>query len=152
MLDLFGAASFESVSIALEMNLFETLAESKSPVSAAALADRVNAHPNGIDILCSFLVTEGYLATTEEGYRLTGMTEEWLLESSGTNMGPWLTFWHELVLPFWDRELETAIREGEPSQSIYEWFDEEPDRWGVAQDGFRATASFREIQAQSLAL
>lgn len=30
---------------------------------------------------------------------------------------------------------------GEPSQSICEWFDEEPDRWAVTQEGFRATAS-----------
>jgi SAM-dependent methyltransferase len=141
MLDLFGAASFESVSLALEMDLFEALAESESPLSAEMLANQVDAHPDGINILCDFLVAEGYLTTTREAYQLTGMTEKWLLTDSVTDMGPWFTFWNELVFPFWERELETAIREGEPSQSIYEWFDEEPDRWEVAQDGFRATAS-----------
>lgn len=141
MLDLFSAVSFESVSLALDIDLFEALTNAEGPLSAEMLADRVDAHPNGIDILCSFLVTEGYLTTAGEGYRLTGMTGKWLLADSETNMGPWFTFWNELVFPFWERELETAIREGEPSQSIYEWFDEEPDRWEVAQDGFRATAS-----------
>lgn len=141
MLDLFGAASFESVSLALELDLFEVLAEVETPLSAATLADRTNAHPDGIAMLCNFLVAEGYLKGSEEGYRLTRMTKKWLLADSETNMGPWLTFWNELVFPFWEQELETAIRDGEPGRSIYEWFDEEPDRWEVAQDGFRATAS-----------
>lgn len=63
ILDLFGAASFESVSLALDMDLFETLANAKSSLSAETLADRINAHPNGIIVLCNFLVAEGYLAT-----------------------------------------------------------------------------------------
>ncbi|WP_336365430.1 methyltransferase [Halalkalicoccus salilacus] len=141
MLDLFGAASFKSVSLALELDLFGLLADVETPLTAATLADRLDAHPDGIAMLCNFLVVEGYLADSEEGYRLTKMTEKWLLADSETNMGPWLTFWNDLVFPFWGHELETAITDGEPSQSIYEWFDEEPDRWEVAQDGFRATAS-----------
>ncbi|MDS0297906.1 methyltransferase [Halogeometricum sp. S1BR25-6] len=141
MLDLFGAASFESVSLALELGLFESLAGAEAPLTAAALADRLDAHPDGLATLCNFLVAEGYLTTEEDGYRLTGMTETWLLAASETDMGPWLAFWNDLVFPFWERELETAVREGEPSRSIYEWFDEQPGRWEVAQAGFRAAAS-----------
>lgn len=141
MLDLFGAASFEAVSLALNLSLFETLADAETALTPAALADRTDAHPDGIAPLCDFLATEGYLTVSDGRYRLTGMTEKWLLTTSETNMGPWLTFWNELVFPFWERELETAVVEGEPSQSIYEWFDEEPGRWETAQAGFRATAS-----------
>lgn len=141
MLDLFGAASFESVTLAVEMDVFDTLAAADGPLAAPDLASRVDAHPDGLAMLCDFLVAEGYLATEDEGYRPTAMTEKWLVAGSGTNMGPWFTFWKELVFPFWDRELETAVREGEPGQSIYEWFDEEPGRWKIAQEGFRATAS-----------
>ncbi len=141
MLDLFGAASFESVSLALDLGLFEVLSDADDPLSAEALAGRLNAHPDGVAALCDFLVVEGYLAADGEGYRTTGMTEKWLTDGSEMNMGPWFTFWNELVFPFWERELETAVREGEPGQSIYEWFDEDPARWEIAQDGFRATAS-----------
>lgn len=141
MLDLFGAASFESVTLALEMGLFETLARADSPLGDDALADRVDAHPDGVAMLCNFLAAERYLTAEGECYELTPMTETWVLAESETNMGPWLTFWNELVFPFWERELETAVRKGEPSQSIYEWFDEEPGRWEIAQEGFRATAS-----------
>lgn len=111
-----------------DLDLFELLADAETPLRAAALADRIDGHPDGIAMLCNFLVTEGYLAVSEDGYRLTRMTEKWLLADSETNMRPWLTFWNKLVFPFWERELETAIRNGEPSQSMYEWFDKEPDR------------------------
>lgn len=139
MLDLLGAAGFQSVALAIELDLFETLAD--GPLDAAALADRLDAHPDGIVRLCDFLVAGGYLGPADDGYRLTAMTEAWLLESSATNMGPWFTFWRGLVLPFWERELETAVREGAPSRTIYEWLDEEPGRWPVAQAGFRSAAS-----------
>lgn len=141
MLDLFGAASFKAVAFAREMDLFETIERADVPLDAATLADRLDAHPDGIATLCDFLVTEGYLVADGDSYTLTGMTESWLLAESETDMGPWLTFWEELVFPFWNRELETAIRDGEPSRSIYEWLDEEPGRWKIAQEGFRATAS-----------
>jgi len=64
MLDLFGAASFEAVSLALDLGLFETLADAETPLTAAALAVRTDAHPDGIATLCDFLVTEGYLAAS----------------------------------------------------------------------------------------
>ncbi|WP_363463776.1 methyltransferase [Halogeometricum borinquense] len=141
MLDLFGASSFRSVTLALEIGLFETIADVDRPLTAEDLADRLDAHPDGIAVFCNFLVSEGYLEAVGNRYRLTGMTKKWLLAESETNMGPWLTYWNDLVFPFWEQELETAIREGEPSQSIYEWFDEDPARWETAQEGFRATAS-----------
>lgn len=141
ILDLFGAASFESVTLALDLDIFEMLGRADDPLSAGILAGRVDAHPDGIATLCNFLAAEGYLATEGSNYRLTGMSEKWLLSDSQTNLGPWLTFWKDLVFPFWERELETAIKDGKPSQSIYEWFDEEPDRWETAQHGLRAVAS-----------
>ncbi len=141
LLDLFGAASIRSVAMARELGLFETLAAGDHPLTAETLADRVDAHPDGIAALCDFLVTGGYLAMNGDRYQLTAMTETWLLADAETNMGPWLTFWNDLVFPFWERELETAIREGEPSMSSYEWFDEDPGRWAVAQEGFKAIAS-----------
>lgn len=141
MLDLFGAAGFQSVTLALDLDVFEAIAAAEGPLTAKQLADRIDANPNGIAMLCNFLTSQRYLEQTAGGYRLTGMTEKWLTDATGTNMGPWLTFWDELVFPFWERELETAVVDGEPSQSIYEWLDEEPGRWETAQAGFRATAS-----------
>lgn len=140
ILDLFGAAGFESVALGRRLDLFETLA-AEGPLSADELAERTVTHPEGIARLCDLLVAEGYLATTGARYRLTRLTKRWLLAESPTDMGPFFTFWDELVFPFWERELETAVSEGAPSQTIYEWFDEEPGRWDVAQAGFRSAAA-----------
>ena len=139
ILDLFGAASFEAVNLALDMGIFEVLVDEE--LSVAELNDRLDADENGVRMLLNFLEAQGYVAEDGGRYRNTGMTAKWLTTASETNMAPWLTFWNELVFPFWDEHLETAIREGDPRQTIYEWFDEEPERWETAQRGFRAVAS-----------
>lgn len=139
ILDLFGAASFEAVTLALDMGVFEALVDEE--LSITELADRLDADENGLRMLLNFLDAQGYVAEDGGRYRNTRMTAKWLTTASETNMGPWLTFWDELVFPFWDEHLETAVREGGPPRTIYEWFDEEPARWEIAQRGFRAAAS-----------
>ena len=139
MLDVFGAAAFESATLARRLGVFEALA-ADGPLDAHALADRVDADPEGIERLCDFLVAERYLSRGGRGYALTKMTERWLLPA-GDDMGPYLAFWDELVLPYWEAELETAVRQGSPGRTIYEWFDDEPGRWETAQEGFRSAAA-----------
>ena len=139
MLDLFGAASFEAVSLALELDLFAALESDGAAVPE--LADRLDADEDGLRALLRFLEAQGYVADDGGRYRNTRMTTKWLTDASGTNMAPWLEFWDELVFPFWDEHLETAVRDGGPPGTIYEWFDEEPARWETAQRGFRAAAS-----------
>ena len=139
VLDLFGAASFEAVTLALDLGLFEALANAE--LSVPELAERLDADADGVRILLAFLETQGYVAGTRERYRNTRMTTTWLTSSSGTNLAPWFTFWNDLVFPFWEANLEAAVREGEPSETIYEWFDEDPARWETAQRGFRAAAA-----------
>lgn len=140
MLDLFGAAGFEAVTLAIDLGVFEALADAEGrPI--ADVATRVDADREGLAALLGFLDALGYVAETGTGYRNTRMTTRWLTDDEGTNVAPWLTFWDELVLPFWEEELAEAVREGSPSRTLYEWFDEEPDRWRTAQRGFRAAAS-----------
>lgn len=139
MIDLFGTGGFKAVTMALDMDIFNALATSK--MSAARLAETVDADEHGIRTLLTLLESHGYVTEDDGQYRCTATTTKWLTEDSKTNMGPFLTFWDELVFPFWDQQLETAIREGEPSQTMFEWFDEEPARWETAQRGFRAAAS-----------
>lgn len=113
ILDLFGAAGFESVALALRLNLFETLAAA-GPLSAEELAGRTGTNREGLVRLCEFLIAEGYLAKEDDGFRLTSLTEKWLISDADTNMGPYFTFWDELVFPFWEEEFETAVMEGAP--------------------------------------
>lgn len=139
ILDLFGAGSFEAACLALDMGVFETLAD--GDLSLGDLAARLDADEDGLRALLDFLAAQGYVAADDDRYRNTRMTETWLTAESETNMAPWLTFWNDLVFPFWEAHLETAIREGAPPKTIYEWFDEGPSRWDIAQRGFRAAAT-----------
>ena len=140
-LDLFGAAAFEAVGFALDVGVFEAL--SARPLTPAELAARLGLDANGVRALLGLLEATGYVAAESDGgaYRNTSSTERWLTPAAGTDLGPWLTFWRDLAFPFWREQLETAVREGEPSQTIYEWFGDDPGRWKTAQRGFRAAAS-----------
>lgn len=139
ILDLFGAAGFEAVSLAIDLRVFEALAAGDR--TAVELADRLDAHPDGLAVLLDFLAAQGYVTEAAGTYANTRMTTRWLTDAAGTNMAPWFTFWRDLVFPFWERTLETAVREGEPPRTLYEWCDERPERWETAQRGFRAAAS-----------
>lgn len=140
LVDLFGAATLPAVTVASEVGVVDALADATDPLSSGDLAAQVAADPGGVEALCAFLVAEGYLTGDETGYRLAGMTKRWLRPGGDVDWGPWLRFWEELVLPFWAMELETAVRDGASTRSIYAWFDEDLDRWAIAQAGFKATA------------
>lgn len=139
ILDLFGAGAFEAVTLALDMGVFEALsAEAATP---ATLADRLDADERGLEALLGYLAVQGYVERADGRYRTTDMTDRWLVESSPQNFGPWLTFWDDLVFPFWADNLETAVREGGPEQTLYEWLGDDEERWAIAQRGFRAAAA-----------
>ena len=138
-LDLFGAATFEAVGFALDAGVFDSLSD--GPAALPDLAVRLGLDPDGLRALCGLLEATGYVASDGDAYRNTSSTERWLTPAAGTDLGPWLTFWYDLVFSFWREELETAMREGEPSQTLYEWLDEAPGRWETAQQGFRAAAT-----------
>lgn len=137
ILDLFAAAGFRATTLALETGLFEALAAGHESPDAVAAA--IDAHPTGVRHLLAFLEPLGYVRETADGYENTRMTRTWLL-GDGPNVAPWLAYWQDVVFPYWDEFLETAIREGEPPQTMYEWLDDRGG-WAAAQRGFRAVAT-----------
>jgi hypothetical protein len=134
MLDLFGAATFEAVALADRMGVFDALAE---PRSAADLAAELDADADGIGALLGLLGAQGYVEERRGTYRTTAMAERWV--AGGEGIGPWLRFWDELVFPFLEENMEAAVRNGEPSETLYEHLDG-AEAWRVAQEGFRAAA------------
>lgn len=135
VLDLLGAASYRAVVVGIELGVFETLGHRSRPVEA--VATELDVDPDALEVLLSFLARSGYVERVGRGYRTTRMTRAWLLEDG---VSDWLAFWSELVFPFWDEFLEGTLRRGAPPTTIYEWFDESPDRWRIAQRGFRGAA------------
>ncbi len=139
MLDLFGAAGFEAVALAVDVGLFEALSD--DPQTAAELADRIDAHEDGVRALLGFLDAQGYVRERDGRYRNTRMTTKWVTSGSSTSVASWLTFWDDLVFPFWEENLEAAVRTGEPPETLYEWLGDDEKRWETTQRGFRAAAS-----------
>ncbi|SDM51256.1 Dimerisation domain-containing protein [Halogranum gelatinilyticum] len=137
VLDLVGAGGERAVGLALDLGLFEALAT--GPATLDDVASQLDCEPAGLEPLCDFLTALGYLTRDGNRYATTPMTERWLLATDG--VGPWLTFWHEVVFPFWEANMTTAVRTGAPEQTLYEWLDDHPERWQLAHEGFRAAAA-----------
>lgn len=105
VLDLVGGAGERAVGLALDLGVFDALAD--GPATAAELAPCLDCAPDGLAPLLGFLAALGYLSRDDDRYANTAMTEAWLLDSPDS-VAPWLAFWDDVVFPFWDEQLETA--------------------------------------------
>lgn len=137
-LDLFGAMAFHVVLAAMQMGIYENLAE--EPKGIARLAQELGLDPRGAQVLMDALAATGYVSAHNGTYANTRMTSKWLLRSSPQSFAAFLEWWGEQVLPFWDLYLEEGLRRGEPPISICDWLDERPRGWDLAQAGFEAVA------------
>ncbi len=144
LLDLLGAGSFHAVAPAIDLGVFEAL---DTPRTAADLAAEFDADTDTLESLLAFLGATGYLERDGDRYANTAMTIRWLTDAHDTNMAPWLTAWQKVVLPFWEREFERVLREGEPSVDIYTWAAEDSERAATLHAGFRAAASLAREDA-----
>lgn len=138
MLDLFAGMSLETAMLALDLGVFAALDD--EPATPAELADRLDADETRLETMLAFLEHTGYVTEQRGRYGLTTMTETWLLDSVDTSYARYFRFWQEVLYPYWREHAADAIRNGKPSKSVYEWLDDHPDRWPVAQSAFELTA------------
>lgn len=138
MLDLFAGMGLETAMLALDLGVFDALDE--GPATPGELAERIDADETGLKTMLTFLDHAGYVTQTGDTYQLTQMTTTWLLESADQSYARYFRFWQEVLYPFWQDHAATAITDGEPSKTVYEWLDAHPDRWPIAQDAFELTA------------
>jgi hypothetical protein len=57
------------------------------------------------------------------------MTKKWIAPDSKVSLAEMISVWASEVFPFWDRNLETALKCGAPSNSLYQEFDNKPEAW-----------------------
>jgi len=138
MLDLFGGMAIEAAMTAGDLGVFEALAE--QPATPATLADRLEVSEAGMAVLLSFLSTAGYVTEEDGRYRPTRMTTTWFRESSPRSYRRYFRFWRAVLVPFWREHARAALETGEPPRSVYDWLDDHPELWPVAQDAFELTA------------
>lgn len=138
LLEVFGAGGLKAVALALDLGLFEEIAD--VPTAVHPLAGRLDCDERGLEALLGLLVALGYVERRGERYANTEMTTRWLTDREGTNFGPFLSFWDAVVLPYWTDQLAHAVREGRPETTLYDWLGDDAEGWAVTQAGFEASA------------
>jgi 2-polyprenyl-3-methyl-5-hydroxy-6-metoxy-1,4-benzoquinol methylase len=125
MLDLAGALSYQAVSTAVRLELFDVLAE--NPMTAAELAQKLQAQQRGIEALLQALEATGYVETRNGYYANSAMTRKWLVEDDGFDGPAIMRFWDDALKTLWPNAAE-VIRSGERPVGIYEWVESDPIR------------------------
>lgn len=123
LLDLFGAVSFRIVLAALKLNVFEAL--HAGPLTAAEVAQHIQADPQGTAVLLDTLEPLGYVTRQGERYANSPMSEKWLVRQSPHSIASGYDYWGSLLSQFWGN-LETSIRSGQPPVNLYEWVENQP--------------------------
>jgi 2-polyprenyl-3-methyl-5-hydroxy-6-metoxy-1,4-benzoquinol methylase len=125
MLDLAGAISYQAVSTAVRLELFDALAE--NPMTAAELAQKLQAQQRGIEALLQALEATGYVETRNGYYANSAITRKWLVEDNGFDGPAIMRFWDDALKTLWPNAAE-VIRSGERPVGIYEWVESDPIR------------------------
>lgn len=139
VIDLLGAGSLQALSVAIETGILEHLS-ADGPGSAREVAKALDLDPGVTAALLTLLEPAGYVTAKGDAYRVTAMTDRWILEGSATTLGRWLRFWDQLVLPYLAQALPRAVREGPPDEGFYDWLGQSPGRWELAQATFEDLA------------
>jgi hypothetical protein len=138
-LDIWNTVGFRAVLAAIRLDMFETLAA--GALSAAELAQRLNADARGVQRLIDALVPLGYVKRQDDRYVNTAMTIKWLLRSSPMNFAPYFRYWGVIIPRLMD-DLEESIRQGRSSRNLYEWLAHEPEVSRDFQEALIALANF----------
>ena len=137
-LDMFASGAFDALGAAIEIGAVDALYDESA--TTTVLADRLGADPDGLARLLGLLESAGYVAADGDEYRLTGLSRRWVASESADSLAPFFRFWREVVLPFCHEHATTAVLEGAPPETVYEWLDDHPEKWPLAQRAFEAAA------------
>lgn len=124
-LDMYGAIANRAVSVALRLEVFETLRD--GPLPAGEVARKIEVNPRGITVLLEALAAVGYLERSDEDYANTAMTQKWMLLDSPTTIAHLFLFFDTVIER--SAALEETIRAGKPPILGWEWFNQHPGSW-----------------------
>ncbi|WP_420627342.1 methyltransferase [Candidatus Leptofilum sp.] len=118
MLDLAGALAFRTLSTAVHLNLFATLAE--RPFTPAELAQHLNLHERGTHRLLEALAAIGYVAERNGRYHNTSITEKWFLDNKMMDMTAAMTSFDNFFQELWPHAPE-VVRSGKRPFDFYQF-------------------------------
>jgi SAM-dependent methyltransferase len=123
MLDVAGAMAYQAVSTAVQLQLFNGLAD--GPSTPAELAVRLDAQERGLAPLLGALAAIGYVDEKDGRYANSKMTQKWLLDNDALDIDSLLTYWDAAFRDLWHYAPE-VIRSGERPCDFYSWLESTP--------------------------
>src|SRR6266516_5863254 len=92
---------------ACELGVFDALG--KRSLTLQALAEKLDCHPQGLQLLLQLLVSAGYLRYRSGKYRNTRMAQRWLTSTSPVSIAPYIIHSPDIVA-IWDH-LPEVVRQ-----------------------------------------
>lgn len=123
MLDVAGVLAYQAVSAAVQLKVFDALAEGTA--TPAELARRLGAQERGIGPLLGALAAIGYVDEHDGSYANSRMTQKWLLNNEALDTASLLTYWDAAFRELWSYAPE-VIRTGERPYEFYTWLESTP--------------------------
>jgi DNA-binding transcriptional ArsR family regulator len=130
------AAGFRAAGAAQRLGVFDALAD--GPLTAQELAKRIDGDDQALTLLLDVLHVFSYVDKRvepgqEPRYANSEQATRYLLSSTPDSYATVFSFWHTILMQFWDN-LEESVRVGGPAASFYPWLEARP-------------ATLREFQA-----
>ena len=118
MLDLAGALSFQVLSTAVHLNIFNTL--QARPYSLSELTQTLDCQKRGLQKLLSALVALGYVTEKNGRYHNSVMTEKWFLNESTLDLYSAITCWDAFLRELWPHAPE-VVQSGKRPYDFYQF-------------------------------
>jgi cyclopropane fatty-acyl-phospholipid synthase-like methyltransferase len=124
MLDLAGMLAMQAVTTAIELNIFQTLAE--RPGTVGELANRLQVQERGLMTLLPALAALNYVDEKDGRYHNSKLTTKWLIEHDTFDAQALLHFWSAASRDLLPHATE-VIRTGERPWDFYAWTEADAD-------------------------
>lgn len=102
---------------ACELHLFDVLDKGALPLDV--LAERLECHPQGLQLLLQILVSAGYLRYRRGRYANTRLAQRWLTSTSPLNVAPYIVHSQDIVA-IWDHVAEVVRTNAQAMRMPYE--------------------------------
>jgi SAM-dependent methyltransferase len=102
---------------ACELEVFDVLGKQK--LTLQVLAEKLNCHPQGLQLLLQLLVSAGYLHYRQNTYSNTRMARRWLVSSSPVSIAPYILHSPDIVA-IWDHISEVIHTDAQAMRMPYE--------------------------------
>lgn len=137
--DIWGALALPIVQAAIETGVFRELREQSA--TAEELAIRIGIDNRGAAMLLPVLESLDYVSQRDGRYRLSAVTEKWLMEGGAINFSSGFAFW-SAAIPQLYANLADSLRNGEPPTHLYAWIENEPEISQHFQEWMVALATY----------